>query len=394
MMSSPSITVLVANPSPDVYGSDLQLLDSISAMTDRGWRVVVVIPSDGRLVSKLRDRRAEVRLVDFPVVRRSNLSFKGVIRLIGSSPRSLIRMRRLIRSLNPDVLYVNTMTLPWWLLASRLAGVPSLCHVHEAEDKDGRAVLMALTAPLLLCNVVVANSKASVDAMRLVVSWLAPRIVLIYNGIAPPIEPAMPVVRDGGPFKLAAVCRLSPRKAPDVAMEAVALLRADGRDVTLDICGTAFEGYQWYVEELENRAAQDDLAGSVTFSGYVFPVWGVLERADAVVAPSLREPFGNAVVEAQLARRPVIASAALGHLETVIDGETGLLVTPGDPAALAAAVARLMDDNEFADRVAEQGRSRAVKEFSIERYHAEIVALIERLCRRRTGGATSCPPKD
>lgn len=381
---SSSLTVLVSNPSADVYGSDLQLLDSVSGMIGQGWRVVIAIPGPGRLVQMLIGRGAEVEFVDFPVVRRANLSAKGMVSLVATSPKALLRIRRMIKRIRPDVLYVNTMTLPWWLLAGRLCRVPSLCHVHEAEDKDGRAVLTALTAPLLLSNSVVANSRASVQAIRRFVPRLKDRISLIYNGIVPPPGEPQLAGRTSGPFRLVTVCRLSPRKAPDVALEAVALLRSQGRDVEIEICGTAFAGYEWFAQELEERARRPDLAGGVTFSGYVSPIWLALEQADAVVAPSLREPFGNAVVEAQLARRPVVASAALGHLETVVDGDTGLLVPAGNAAALAAAVSRLIDDPSLAERLADQGQARAREHFSIERYHSEMVELIASLSRRRT----------
>ena len=60
-------TVLIANPSPDVYGSDLQMLESITALVEAGSRVVVALPSDGPLVAMITERGAEVDFVDFPV---------------------------------------------------------------------------------------------------------------------------------------------------------------------------------------------------------------------------------------------------------------------------------------------------------------------------------------
>ena len=123
-------------------------------------------------------------------------------------------------------------------------------------------------------------------------------------------------------------------------------MRADARDVVLEVCGTAFDGYEWYVEELEERAARPDLEGTVTFAGYVVDLWGALERSHIVVAPSLGESLGNAVIEAQLASRPVVASDVQGHTETVSDDETGVLVPAGDPDALATAIGQLLDEPE------------------------------------------------
>lgn len=374
-------TVLVANPSADVYGADLQLLDSVAGLIDRGMSVIVSVPADGPLVPMLRERGAEVRFDPVPVVRRSALSAAGIARLGGQNTTASARLFRLLRAVRPDVVYVNTMTIPVWIAAARLARIPVLCHVHEAEDADSRFILKGLLAPLLFSTALIANSQAAVDAMISIYPSLLRRISLIYNGIPnPPIDPPLAVRTDS--FQVAAVCRLSPRKAPDVAIEAIARLRAAGRKIALTVYGTAFVGYEWYEQQLRDRAAQSDLAGAVVFGGYVSPVWAALAAADAVVAPSLREPFGNAVVEAQLARRPVIASATLGHLETVQDGETGLLVPPSDAAAMADALSRLMDDPELARRLADNGRASSIERFSVERYRTDIADGVMALVRR------------
>ena len=130
-----------------------------------------------------------------------------------------------------------------------------------------------------------------------------------------------------------------------------------------------------------NAPRDFDLVGGVTFLGYASPIWPVLARADIAVAPSLREPFGNAVVEAQLARRPVVATSALGHTESISDGETGLLVPAENVDAMAAAIARLIDDADLAERLADAGRESARTRFSIERYRAEVAKLVASLAR-------------
>lgn len=374
-----TLRVLIANPSADVYGSDLQLLDSISGMVSHGMQVTVVIPEGGRLVSMLEARGATVRLFDAPVVRRSMLSARGLVGLIIAAPRSIARLRRFIKSARPDVVYVNTMTIPWWLAAAKLAKVPTVCHVHEAEDRDRKVVLKGLTAPLFLCDGVITNSRAATQSLTSTMRGLSDRISLIYNGVPGPPSGPEPIPSSEDAYKVVAICRLSPRKAPDIALEAVGLLRSEGLDVRLSICGTPFAGYEWYETELKERSERADLAGAVSFLGYVSPIWTVLEHSHALVAPSLREPFGNAVVEAQLAARPVIASAALGHLETVQDGVTGVLVPPGDAVALAAAIRRLMDDPALAVRLARNGRSHAKSKFAVDRYGVEIASLLKRI---------------
>jgi glycosyltransferase involved in cell wall biosynthesis len=376
-------TVLIANPSPDVYGSDLQMLEAVSALVEDGWRAIVAMPSRGALVDLIHERGAEVMIIPFPVVRRANASASGVVGLGLDALRTVGRLTRRLRSVRPDALIVNTVTIPWWLLAARLAGVPAACYVHEAETTDGRLVRFALNAPLMLARVIIVISTAARNATAQSAPGLGRKCRLVYNGVPqPPATPTKKPVGDGE-CRLAIVARLSPRKAPDVALEATALLRSRGRNVVLDVCGTPFAGYEWFEQQLRSRAAAPDLAGSVEFSGYVSPIWPTLERAHILVAPSLREPFGNAVVEAQLALRPVVASAALGHLETVEDGVTGLLVEPGNAEAMAAAVERLLDDPSLAEAIAERARHNALEHFSVERYGREIRDVVGGLAAAR-----------
>ncbi len=375
-------TVLIANPSPDVYGSDLQMLESISAMTGRGWRVIVAIPRDGELVAKIRDRGAEVEFFDFPVLRRANQSAAAFAGMAASAVLAVPRIARLIRRLRPDAVYVNTVTLPWWLLASRLTGTATICHLHEAEKNDSLLVRKALITPLRLAHAVIVISRSAMSAMVEADPGLAKKGRLIYNGVpTPPAEPTRPDRTD--PLRVVVVGRLSPRKAPHLALEAVGQLREQGLPLEIELAGSAFEGYEWYVEQLEQRAAQPDLAGAVTLSGYCSPIWPALERADIVAAPSLREPFGNAVVEAQLSLRPVVATAALGHLESITDGETGLLVPAEDVDAMAKAIRRLVEDRELAETMAANARQNALARFTTPRYNAEITDLVTELVHEK-----------
>lgn len=368
--------ILVANPSSDVYGSDLQLLESVSALVEAGHSVVVLTPDDGPLLAMLEERGATTERLKYPVVRRRNASPLGMVELVATAVAALPRMLRAVRRLRPDLVYVNTMTVPWWSAAARLARIPVVVHVHEAEADDPRPVRLGLNAPLMLATKVIVNSRTSLETMSETIASLAARAVLVHNGIEGPPEVAPYRPTPGGVGRVAVVGRLSPRKATDVALRAVAQLRAEGLEVVADVAGTAFEGYEWFVEELKALAETPELKGAVNFLGYVDPIWPVLAEADIVVAPSTRESLGNAVIEGQLAERPVVATATSGHFESVDDGVTGLLVPVNDVEALAAAIRKLLSDDELAARLASAGRESAQQKFSLERYRREIVDLV------------------
>ena len=91
--------------------------------------------------------------------------------------------------------------------------------------------------------------------------------------------------------------------------------------------------------------------------------------------PSRFEGLCLAVIEAQAAGVPVVATPVGGIRETVVDGETGLIVPVGDPAALAAAVCRLLEDRELAARLAAEARRRVLERFSVEKMVERTIAL-------------------
>lgn len=382
--SDPARHLVVAHPSPDLYGSDRQLIETVAAAHDAGWRVTVHLPAPGPLVALLEAAGASVGIAAFPVLRKALLHPARLAGHVLDSARAVLRIRRLLRRDRPDLLLVNTVTIPVWLAAARLARTRSLCHVHEAEESGPRLVAAGLAAPLLLADAVVANSDASRRALGRAIPRLARRVEVVHNGVQGPSEAPTPRVHPAGtPWHLVLVGRLSPRKGTDVALEALARLVAAGHDVRLSVCGTVFTGYEWFEDQLRERAGRQDLAGRVELLGYVHPTWDVVAEADVVLVPSRVEPFGNTAAEAMLARRPVVASRTQGLVEVVDDGRTGLLAEPGDAGSLADAVERLLRDDDLRTRLAEAGLAEAHERFTTARYRARIVDVVERAAAGR-----------
>lgn len=379
--------ILVAHPSPDLYGSDLQLVETIHGLIEAGHRVDVALPLEGPLTGVLREAGARVAVLPFTVLRKALLSPRGLGSLAARSGGEVARLRSIIRAARADAVLSNTVTIPWWPVAGRAAGVPVLSHVHEAEDTQHRLIRSGLNAPLLAASRIVANSQAARGALLDVMPRLEGRTCVVHNGVAGPPEPPAPLRRrqPGDPFQVVMVGRLSPRKGVDVALEAIGLLRREGVDASLTVCGSVFPGYEWYEEELRARASAPDLAGRVHLLGYVHPTWPVLGRADAVVVPSRAEPFGNTAVEAMHASRPLVASRVQGLAEVVTDQRTGLLVEPDDAAALARALGRLADQPGRAAELAQTGAAEAAERFSVRVYRERMADLVDGLISGRQG---------
>ena len=131
---------------------------------------------------------------------------------------------------------------------------------------------------------------------------------------------------------------------------------------------------------MEVMAANLGLSNRVRFLGYRDDVPSLLRQCDLFVLPSLWEPFGIAMVEAMVLGVPVVACCAGGVPEIITDGETGVLVTPGSPLALAEGICRVLSDQVFAARLAAQARKIAEGRFdargmagSYERWYRKLI---------------------
>ena len=176
------------------------------------------------------------------------------------------------------------------------------------------------------------------------------------------------------------VTRLMPRKGVDRTLEAIASLAPEFPDLVYLVAG---DGPQR--PELERRASAPDLAGRIRLLGDVedADVPALHRLADVFLLPSRRESgdevegFGVSLVEASASGLPVIGGRSGGIPEAVLDGETGLLVDPDEPASIARALRRLLDDRELAGRLGRRGREEVERYYNWDRAAGEVWALLE-----------------
>ncbi|MCC7540449.1 MAG: glycosyltransferase [Deltaproteobacteria bacterium] len=164
--------------------------------------------------------------------------------------------------------------------------------------------------------------------------------------------------------------RLSHEKAPDVFLESFALVRRRVPNARAWIVGDGPER-----QRCEERAKQDDLAGSVVFTGHEKQAASYYEASDVLCIPSRSEQLPNVLLEAMLFGTPVVSTRVGGVAEVVADGESAWIVPPEQPESLAnALVHALSDRNEAAARVAR------AKELVATRYDARArAATVEEL---------------
>lgn len=180
----------------------------------------------------------------------------------------------------------------------------------------------------------------------------------IWNGV--PARPARPPLL--GPPTVGYAGRIEPKKGVEVLIRAMALVREQLPEARLIVAGDGPE-----LGSIRSLAAKFGVAESVEFAGHMShnEMEPLLGRAWVQAVPSVwEEPFGIACAEAMMRGTAVAASASGGLIEQVIEGETGVLIPPGDVNAWAARLVELLRDQPTCERFGRAGRERALSTFS------------------------------
>jgi glycosyltransferase involved in cell wall biosynthesis len=222
--------------------------------------------------------------------------------------------------------------------------------------------------------------------------YSASKIVVIRNGVdlsrfSEPPEPEKlrhELGLPAGTPLVAVVSRLAHLKGLEDFLDAVARISPRFPTARFLVVGETNPQHRPYLDELKSLAARLGVADRVIFTGLRSDVPALMSSVNVSVMPSLNEALSNVLLESMAAGAPVVATRVGGTAEALTHGETGLLVEPADPAALAASIARLLEDGEMAARLGRAAQQTIADRFSVERMVKTTEDLYLDLLDRKT----------
>lgn len=359
-------------------GAEIGLLRLVEAAAGQ-IAATVVLAEDGPLVEPLE--RAGARVAILPLAEQARSLTRAQVAGGRSAGRTALEVARYVgalavrlRALQPDLVHTNTLKAGvYGTAAARLAGLPTVWHLH---DRIARDYLPGPVAPLMRGLVTTAPSALIVPSQATLETVGRPWRPGLRTAVIPlPIpQPAKaheirPVAR-----RIGIVGRLTPWKGQHVFLRAFAAAFGDG-DQEAVVIGAAMFGEDLYARELERLAAELGIGDRVTFTGFRRDVAAELAALDVLVHASvLADPLATVVLEGMAAGVPVVSADAGGHAAYVTDGRDGLLHRPGDVDGLAAAMRRAVGDHALRVRLGAEGRRTAAR-FSGPVVLEEMLAL-------------------
>lgn len=367
-------------------GSFVSLAEHVAALDRTRWAPEVAFVNQNRFLDSLRADGVPVHLLHDAALSASAPRWlrAGLARAEGALARSLPgaqvpfvaaahrAARRPVEGLlrHADLLHLNNQVQRdlFGVVAAARRGVPCVAHLRSLRGGPlGRPAVAYVNRHV---GAFVANSRATA-AHWLAKGLASEKVRVVPNGVPPsnlrPEDPRAAFGLGRSAPLVACVGNFSPAKGHAVLLEAFAAFRRAHPRAVLLLLGDGE-----LRPALHARARAADLAGAVHFAGHVPEARRFLAGCDLVVVPSVSEGFGRAAVEAMAEGAPVVATRAGGLPEVVEDVATGLLVPPGDAAALAGAMRRVVEAPKLAEAFRAAGPVEARRRFGMARFEAAM----------------------
>jgi glycosyltransferase involved in cell wall biosynthesis len=411
--------IVYVNPAAGLGGAELILLDILATLPQAlpGVEQHLILTAEGPLVDRARALGVEVHMRPMP----SSLASLGDSALRGRGkaaaalalaargfPASLStlkyarELRSVLRSLEPSVIHSNGIKSHLLLRLATPRGVPVAWHIHDFWGSRPLAA-KALRWAARRARLGLAITRAVADDAKLALGSLP--IEVVYNGID--VDHFRPgegngaqldalaglKVAEPGVARVGLVATYARWKGQNLLLDAAAMLLAGPSPLKARfyiIGGPIYQtkGSQFDPAELQARVRDCGLSSDVGFIPFQSDPADVYRSLDVVVHASTQpEPFGRTIAEGMACGRPVIVSKAGGAVELFTEGVDAVGFPPGDAAALAHTIGRLVGDPKLRRSIGDAARSTAAERFSRQRMGSEVARHLGRLAA--TGPSSS-----
>lgn len=354
-------------------------------------RYTVALPGPGPMVDRLRSRGVMVEIRPLESWRWWVRTPKQMLKFPLSLPWQMVNLRRWMRflqRLQPDLVHFNINRLVEPIMAARLLDIPNVMHFRDIPSRINYHFILGLKGFYRLMNLAdcwIANSKATANDIR---PYAHQPVRTIPNAIDLDcfdqmtlfVAPILPSTRNSS-FSVAMIGGLNPWKDQKSFVQLAIDILEMRQDISFYLVGG---GQQTpYGLELKRLVRHSGFQDHIHFLGYVDNIPALLTELDVLIHTMPFESFGRVFIEAMAARRPVIAFDSGGASEIVVNGETGVLVSPGDVEAMAEAVDRLLDDPATRRRMGKAGRKRVEEYYTLDRHCRAVADVYDELLAMR-----------
>jgi glycosyltransferase involved in cell wall biosynthesis len=362
---------LIANTDWYLYNFRLALAKDLK---NGGFEVILISPG-GRYVSMLEEQGFE--WYEWQVGRQSILPWKelGTIR----------KLKNLYRQLKPDIVHHHTIKpVLYGGMAAQQAKVPAIVasitgRGYALEGRDNRAQLLEQIIKPFYRRVLRSNNTRVIfendsDQIFFIQAGLVNKIqcnLIESVGVDP--DRFFPTPEPEGPVVILLASRMLWDKGVGVLADAAHLMKQKGLEFKIVLVGNPDPGNPTSISDEQLHAWEKE--NLLEWWGWQTDMQHVYSQCHIAVLPSFHEGVPTGLLEAAACGIPIVASDIPGCRTVVIDGETGLLVPPGQSESLAAALENLIVEGDLRGRMGKAGRERILKRFTQQKINQQTIEV-------------------
>jgi glycosyltransferase involved in cell wall biosynthesis len=364
----------------------------ISSLDKQKYKSVVILPFDGPLKREFEKNGIEVVIAPVLKLYRKMFTPKGILSFFKEYCAGLKTLNALHKKYHFSIVYSHTLAALIGIIFARKNNIKHLWHVQEIIAKPvifnkGFVKLLSLDC----------NHVAAYDSIATMNFWikgnekLAKKSHAVWNGLDvaekqnTSQEEITSIRKDyfkvgENDLVIALVGRINSWKGQQLLLEAFHKIANKYQNIKLVFIGSAPPNQEVFETDLKHKIIDFALTDSVVIIPFQEGIWKFWDSIDIAVVPSTEpEPFGMVAIEAMLSKKPVIAANHGGLAEIVLPNETGILFEPNNADALAAALESIITDAEKRKRFGENGYTRTVNHFSLQKHVEKFEDIFEKI---------------
>jgi glycosyltransferase involved in cell wall biosynthesis len=364
-------------------GAERSLFEATKQLTDRGEEICVVIPSEGKLATKLQETTASTYVLETPWWVKEFKGKASSVKRVYEYAKAVFKLLRLLRQLQPDVVVTNTTVIPCGAVASNLLGIPHVWYIREFLEEDHGWSFefnrrFSLSCINFLSTRVIVNSQTVYKKFCNYIP--TEKLKVVYNAVEvnQHVSETTSIRKNADTFYAVLIGRKSPGKGQKEAIEAISILAKAGQKAHLWLVGSEFDRY---TKDLKSYAKQLEIEQAVDFIPFVENPAQYVMAADVVLVCSRCEAFGRVTVEAMKFGRAVIGSDSGSTPELIQNGWNGLLYEASSVNDLADKIQALAKDQDLRKQLETNAFQWATHTFTPENYSADLMNVFREVTR-------------
>lgn len=360
----------------EITGGNIICLEIIEEALRRGYGVVVNSPTQGKFTQLLREKGIKVY----------NINTRRTFRLDSALKLIYLIKKEKISIIHSHAPFAGTVLSR---LAGWMAGIPVINHVHMPYfmelvpiKKWYQFLLNWITSRFIRVKSIAVSEFVKNEIIKQ--GTPLERIIVVYNGIGldgiryknnpAKVREEFGLRQDH--FIIGEVGRLGLDKGQHTFIKAAEKVIKDYPDAVFMIVGEELTKKKEYRKALERLVSDLGLEEKIIFTGYRADVMDLMSIFEILVLPSpFAEGLAVVILEAMAAKKPVIATSVGGNPEIVVDGQTGTLIPPQDPAKLTEAIEYHLSHPEASKQMGAKGYERVKQHFSLSEMLGRVMDI-------------------